>query len=63
MKIKFFDKIAHTDLLILDDFGQLVETGTGKTLIIVSQLWFPIIENELIAESCLNNIVHKAIRF
>lgn len=80
-EIKFFEKIAHIDLLILDDFGmrklegqqqndfeQLVDDRyRKKALIIASQLpvadWYPVIGNELIAEACLDRIVHKAIRF
>lgn len=38
-----------------------------KALIIASQLpvsdWYGLFKNELIAEACLDRIIHKAIRF
>lgn len=78
--IRFLDRLAKTDLLILDDFGmkklqgqqqndfeQLVDDRYRKKgLIITSQLpvkdWYDVIGNELIAEACLDRLVHKSIR-
>ena len=78
--IRFLDKLAKTDLLILDDFGmkalqgqqqndfeQLVDDRYRKKgLIISSQLpvkdWYDVIGNPLIAEACLDRLVHKSIR-
>ena len=78
--IRFLDRLAKTDLLILDDFGmkrlqgqqqndfeQLVDDRYRKKgLIISSQLpvkdWYDVIGNELIAEACLDRLVHKSIR-
>lgn len=78
--IKFLDKLAKTDLLILDDFGmkkmqgqqqndfeQLVDDRYRKKgLIITSQLpvkdWYDVIGNALIAEACLDRLVHKSYR-
>jgi DNA replication protein DnaC len=78
--IRFLDKLAKTDLLIIDDFGmkklqgqqqndfeQLIDDRYRKKgLIISSQLpvkdWYDVIGNELIAEACLDRLVHKSIR-
>lgn len=78
--IKFLDRIAKTDLLILDDFGmkslqgqqqndfeQMVDDRYRKKgLIITSQLpvkdWYEVIGNPLIAEACLDRLVHKSVR-
>ena len=78
--IKFLDRLAKTDLLILDDFGmkklqgqqqndfeQLVDDRYRKKgLIITSQLpvkdWYDVIGNPLIAEACLDRLVHKSTR-
>ncbi len=78
--VRFLDKLAKTDLLILDDFGmkklqgqqqndfeQLIDDRYRKKgLIISSQLpvkdWYDVIGNELIAEACLDRLVHKSIR-
>ena len=78
--IKFLDRLARTDLLILDDFGmkklqgqqqndfeQLVDDRYHKKgLIITSQLpvkdWYEVIGNPLIAEACLDRLVHKSTR-
>lgn len=51
-----------------NDFEQIVDDRyRKKALIISSQLpvsdWYAVIGNELIAEACLDRIVHKAIRF
>lgn len=78
--IKFLDRLARTDLLIIDDFGmkclqgqqqndfeQLVDDRYRKKgLIITSQLpvkdWYEVIGNPLIAEACLDRLVHKSTR-
>lgn len=78
--IKFLDRLAKTDLLILDDFGmkklqgqqqndfeQLVDDRYRKKgLIITSQLpvkdWYEVIGNPLLAEACLDRLVHKSTR-
>ena len=78
--ITFLDRLAKTDLLILDDFGmkklqgqqqndfeQLVDDRYRKKgLIIASQLpvkdWYDVIGNPLIAEACLDRLVHKSTR-
>jgi len=51
-----------------NDFEQIIDDRyNSKSLIIVSQLliadWYDVIGNELIAEACLDRIVHKAVRF
>lgn len=51
-----------------NDFEQIVDDRyRKKALIISSQLpvkdWYGVIGNELIAEACLDRIVHKSIRF
>jgi len=51
-----------------NDFEQIVDDRyRKKALIIASQLpvkdWYAVIGNELIAEACLDRIVHKSIRF
>ncbi|GHS92449.1 hypothetical protein FACS1894203_4900 [Bacteroidia bacterium] len=47
--------------------GYVDDRYRKKALIISSQLpvsdWYAVIGNELIAEACLDRIVHKAIRF
>ena len=78
--IRFLDRLAKTELLMLDDFGmkklqgqqqndfeQLVDDRYRKKgLIITSQLpvkdWYDVIGNELIAEACLDRLVHKSVR-
>ena len=78
--ITFLDRLAKTDLLILDDFGmkklqgqqqndfeQLVDDRYRKKgLVITSQLpvkdWYDVIGNPLIAEACLDRLVHKSTR-
>lgn len=80
-EMRFLEKLARTDLLVLDDFGmkglqgqqqndfeQIVDDRyRKKALIISSQLpvkdWYQVIGNELIAEACLDRMVHKSIRF
>ena len=60
-ELKFFEKMEHLDLLIIDDRYH------KKSLILSSQLavsdWYSIFSNEMLAEACLDRIVHKAIRF
>jgi len=51
-----------------NEFEQMIDDRyRKKALIISSQLpvkdWYAVIGNELIAEACLDRIVHKAIRF
>lgn len=51
-----------------NDFEQIVDDRYGdKALIIASQLpvadWYQVFQSELIAEACLDRIVHKSIRF
>jgi len=51
-----------------NDFEQIIDDRYNrKSIIIVSQLpisdWYDVINNELIAEACLDRIVHKAVRF
>ena len=57
----FFRKLAAHDLLIIDD------RYNRKALILASQLpvadWYNVFQSELIAEACLDRIVHKAKRF
>lgn len=78
--VRFLDRLARTDLLILDDFGmkrlqgqqqndfeQLIDDRYRKKgLIMTSQLpvkdWYDVIGNPLIAEACLDRLVHKSIR-
>ena len=80
-ELKFFEKMEHLDLLIIDDFGMrpldgqqqndfeqiLDDRYNRKSLIIASQLpvsdWHCLFRNELIADACMDRIVHKAIRF
>ena len=80
-ELKFFKKMEHLDLLIIDDFGmkkledqqkndfeQIIDDRYHKkSLILSSQLavsdWYSIFSNEMLAEACLDRIVHKAIRF
>ena len=73
---RFFDKLAATDLLIVDDFGmkaldglEIIEDRHGrKATIIVSQLpvrdWYDVLQgNTTAADAILDRIVHTAIRF
>ena len=57
----FFRKLNAHDLLIIDD------RYNRKALILASQLpvadWYDVFQSELIAEACLDRIVHKAIKF
>ena len=51
-----------------NDFEQILDDRYNKkALIIASQLpvsdWYGLFKNELIAEACLDRIIHKAIRF
>ena len=80
-ELKFFEKMEHLDLLIINDFGMKKLEGQQqndfeqiiddryhkKSLILSSQLavsdWYSIFSNEMLAEACLDRIVHKAIRF
>lgn len=50
-----------------NDFEQILDGSYGKkALIIVSQLpvsdWYALFKNELIAEACLDRIIHNATR-
>ena len=50
-----------------NDFEQILDDRYGKkALIIASQLpvsdWYALFKNELIAEACLDRIIHKATR-
>ena len=80
-ELKFFERMEHLDLLIIDDFGmkrlegqqqndfeQIVDDRYHKkSLILSSQLaiadWYGIFSNEMLAEACLDRIVHKSLRF
>jgi len=80
-ELKFFEKVEHLDLLIIDDFGmkrlegqqqndfeQIIDDRYHKkSLILSSQLavtdWYGIFSNEMLAEACLDRIVHKSLRF
>ena len=80
-ELKFFEKIEHLDLLIIDDFGmkrlegqqqndfeQIIDDRYHKkSLILSSQLavadWYGVFSNEMLAEACLDRIVHKSLRF
>lgn len=80
-ELKFFEKIEHLDLLIIDDFGMRKLEGQQqndfeqiiddryhkKSLILSSQLavadWYAVFSNEMLAEACLDRIVHKSLRF
>ena len=51
-----------------NDFEQIIDDRYGRrSLIISTQLpvsdWYALFKNELIAEACLDRIVHKAVRF
>lgn len=51
-----------------NDFQQIIDDRYGKTSIIIStQLpvsdWYSLFKNELIADACLDRLVHKSIRF
>ena len=51
-----------------NDFEQIIDDRYHKkSLILSSQLavsdWYSIFSNEMLAEACLDRIVHKAIRF
>jgi DNA replication protein DnaC len=78
---RFFERMEHAGLLIIDDFGMRAFEGEQqndfeqiiddryhkKALIIASQLpvvdWYQLFPSELVAEACLDRLVHKAIRF
>lgn len=80
-ELKFFEKVEHLDLLIIDDFGikhlegqqqndfeQIIDDRYHrKSLILSSQLavadWYGFFSNEMLAEACLDRIVHKSLRF
>ena len=80
-ELKFFEKIEHLDLLIIDEFGmkrlegqqqndfeQIIDDRYHrKSLILSSQLavadWYGVFCNEMLAEACLDRIVHKSLRF
>lgn len=80
-ELKFFEKMEHLDLLIIDDFGmkrlegqqqndfeQIIDDRYHKkSLILSSQLavadWYGVFSNEMLAEACLDRIVHKSLRF
>ena len=57
----FFRKLSAHDLLIIDD------RYNRKARILASQLpikdWYNVFKSELIAEACLDRIVHKSKRF
>lgn len=64
----FFRKLNAHDLLIIDNFEQIIDDRYNqKALIQASQLpvadWYDVFQSELIAEACLDRIVHKAIKF
>ena len=75
----FFRKINAHDLLIIADCGMVRLDGhlqheqiiddryNRKATILASQLpvadWYNVFQSELIAEACLDRIVHKAIKF
>lgn len=51
-----------------NDFEQIIDDRYGrKSTVISTQLpvsdWYALFKNELIAEACLDRIVHKAVRF
>ena len=57
-----------TDGQIQHDFEQIIDDRYNrKALILASQLpvadWYDVFQSELIAEACLDRIVHKAIKF
>ena len=80
-ELKFFERMEHLDLLIIDDFGmkrlegqqqndfeQIIDDRYHKkSLILSSQLavadWYGVFSNEMLAEACLDRIVHKSLRF
>ena len=50
------------------DFMEIIEDRHGqKATIIISQIpvsdWYNVFQSELIAEACLDRIVHKAMKF
>ncbi|WP_455758839.1 ATP-binding protein, partial [Phocaeicola coprocola] len=54
--------------MIQHDFEQIIDDRYNrKALILASQLpvtdWYDVFQSELIAEACLDRIVHKAIKF
>jgi DNA replication protein DnaC len=64
----FFRKLSSHDLLIIDDFEQIVDDRYNrKALILSSQLpvtdWYNVFQSELIAEACLDRLVQKSRRF
>ncbi len=51
-----------------NDFEQIIDDRYhSKAVIIASQLpvadWYPLFQSELIAEACLDRLVHKSVRF
>lgn len=80
-ELKFFERMEHLDLLIIDEFGMKRLEGAQqndfeqiiddryhkKSLILSSQLavadWYGIFSNEMLAEACLDRVVHKSLRF
>ena len=65
---KLLDKFDKLDVLIIDDFEQILDDRYGrKSLIISSQLpvsdWHALFKNELIADACIDRMVHKPVRF
>ena len=51
-ELKFFEKIERLDLIIIDDFGMLRLEGQQG-----------VFSNEMLAEACLDRLVHKSLRF
>lgn len=64
---KFFNKLAATDLLVLDDLG--IRTLDGQqSAIVISQLpvsnWYYVLQGFLtVADAILDRLAHTAIRF
>ena len=60
--------MVKLDGQIQHDFEQIIDDRYNrKALILASQLpvadWYDVFQSELIAEACLDRIVHKAIKF
>lgn len=60
--------MVKLDGQIQHDFEQIIDDRYNrKTLILASQLpvadWYNVFQSELIAEACLDRLVHKAIKF
>lgn len=60
--------LQKLDGSLQNDFEQIIDDRySDKPLIIASRLpvsdWYQVFPRELIAEACLDRIVHKAIRF